>query len=566
MKKIELRRIFAFFAFIVFVVLIGRAIESEKARYYFLQGGVEAANKNMESAYEYFKKAYELDPEYKDAAFTYGNQRLFVRTDTLQSEAELLRSLRLMQQYVDENPKDVYAVQLYGYLTTALDTIDESIRVYERTYELMPTETQLLSVLADSYMRSGHGRKAIETLNRYEGIEGKSNEMSLRKITIMMNERDTLSAVQEVESLVSSNPRDPYSRILKGNLYEAIGKMDSVFKAYKDAERLAPDNGAVKMSLANYYRAMGDSVMLDNMIYEALLSEEFELQDKLGILGDYLQKLLEESGNKARGDHLFSVLMEQYPHEPDVLDMSARYSAAKGDFEGALETIGYAIDMDPTNERYWLMLMSYDLTEQKYEDAVKNYKRAIEHLEPSSQLKNLYAMAASMLENYEEGEKVLRSLLKDEGLESGEEINPSYDLKLKRDSLDYEGLVWISSLYCMLGDLYYKKGEPKQAFEEYENSLYFLADNALTLNNYAYFLSEEDMHLEKAKMMSKHAMELVENNPTYLDTYAWILYKLGDYKEAMEYIKKALELAEEQGDENDEYQKHYEAISTKLGD
>ncbi|MCH5234526.1 MAG: tetratricopeptide repeat protein [Muribaculaceae bacterium] len=552
------RRYLVFWVITTLVALIAYPNERNKARYYFMQGSLEAANKNMESAYEYFKKAYELDPDYKDASFTYGNQRLFVRTDTLQSEAELLRSLKMMQDYVDENPKDVYATQLYGYLTTALDTLEESIRVYERTYELMPAETQLLGVLADSYMRNGHGRKAIETLNRYEGIEGKSNEVSLKKITIMMNERDTVGAIEEIETLVATNPRDPYSRILKGNLYEAIGRMDSVLQAYKEAERLAPDNGAVKMSLANYYRETGDSVMLDNMIYEALLSEEFELQDKLGILGDYLQKLLDESGDKARGDHLFSVLLEQYPHEPDVLDMSARYSAAKGDFEGAMETIGYAIDMDPTNERYWMMLMSYDLTDRKYSEAVKNYERAEEHLQPSPQLKNLYAMAASMIDDYSEGERILQGLLRDEGLENQSE--QSINLKEIRDKLDYDELVWVSSLYCMLGDLYYKKGEPAKAFGEYENSLYFLDDNALTLNNYAYFLSEEGKHLEKAKMMSKRALELVENNPTYLDTYAWILYKLGNYQEALDTMNKALEIAEQQGDENEEYEKHYKEI------
>lgn len=532
----------------------------EKARYYFLQGSLEASSQNMDRAYEYFKKAYETDPAYYDAAFTYGNQRLFVRNDSLQTEPELLKSMRMMQGYVDKNPKDIYATQMYGYVTTALDTLEESIRVYETTYSLMPEETQLLQLLAETYMRSFQGEKALESIEKYEQIEGKSKETSLKKITFLLALKDTLGATDEVEKLVNVNPRDPYSRILKGNLYEVIGDMDSVVKAYKEAETLAPDNGAVKMSLANYYRMVGDSVMLDNMIYEALLSEEFELGDKLGILGDYLQKLLDEEGDKTRGDHLFSVLQSQYPHEPDVLEMAARYTGAKGDYQGAAEAIGYAIDMDPTNEKYWLMLLSYQLTDGRYKDAVESYMKAKDHFEPSLQLKNLYAASASMLEDAAKAEKIIADLL----AETDPDLMTETGREKVRKSLDYDGLVWVSQLYCMLGDLYYKAHQPEKAFEEYELSLYFLNDNALTLNNYAYFLSEEDKDLEKAKTMSRRSLDLTENNPTYLDTYAWILYKLGDYHEAMEYIKLALDLAGEMGDENEEYQTHLKAIQEAI--
>ncbi|MCH5224997.1 MAG: hypothetical protein J1D77_03315 [Muribaculaceae bacterium] len=526
----------------------------QKARYYFLQGSLEASRQEMAKAYEYFKRAYELDPGYGDAGFTYGSQRLFLRTDTMQSEPELLRSLRMMQEYVDANPRDLYATQLYGYLTTALDTVEESVRVYENTYNILPGETQLLQAMADAYMRRMEPGKAIEALERYEGIEGKSKDISLKKITFKLADKDTVGALQEADLLIEAHPGDPYARILKGNLYEVVGNMDSVVKAYKEAEALAPENGAVKMSLAQYYRATGDSVMLDNMVYSALLSEDLELEDKLGILGDYLQKLLDEEGDRKRGDHLFSVLQSQYLHEPQVLEMSARYEAAKGDYAAAGEAIGYAIDVDPTNENYWLMLVSFDMMDKNYEGAVKNYNKAKEYLEPSQSLKNLYSASASMLEDSQEAERIIRELLSEPPLGLTE------DDDTLRHRLDYEGLQWASSLYCILGDIYYKRGEADKAFAEYEKSLYFLPDNALTLNNYAYFLSEEGRELEKAKKMSHRVLELVDNNPTYLDTYAWILYKIGEYENALTFMEEALQMAEEQGDDNEEYHTHFEAI------
>lgn len=512
----------------------------------------------MPAAYEYFKKAYETDPLYQDAAFTYGAQRLFTETDTLQSETELKNSLLLMQSYVDTNPMDLYATQMYGYVTARLDTVAEAIRVYERVNSLMPKETQILLHLAEAYMMKRKFNKAIETLEKYEAIEGKSQGLSLKKITYRMAAGDTLGAVDEVNLLIESFPRDPMARVLKGNLYEVIGDNDSVFSAFKAAENLAPESGTVKMSLANYYRNQGDSVMLDNMVYEALLADDLELEDKISILGDYLQKLINEKGDKARGDHLFQVLSSQYPHEAALLDMAARYSAAKGDYKTAADQISYAIDMEANNERYWLMLLSFLMADTRLEEIIEKYNEAVQHTQPSLGLKNLYAAAASQLDDADRGEAILKELLEEAG--AGLSETGSENRTKIRASLQYDDLVWVSSLYCMLGDIYYKNGNPDKAFNEYEESLFFFPDNALTLNNYAYFLSEVEKDLQKARKMSRRSLDLSENNPTYLDTFAWILYKLQEYDEALAYQRLALELAEQAGDENPEFYLHLAEI------
>ena len=66
----------------------------------------------------------------------------------------------------------------------------------------------------------------------------------------------------------------------------------------------------------------------------------------------------------------------------------------------------------------------------------------------------------------------------------------------------------------------------------------------MTLNNYAYFLTETGGDIDKALEMSKESLDLEPENPTYLDTYARILFKKKDYKEALEYQMKAVAAAE----------------------
>ena len=69
--------------------------------------------------------------------------------------------------------------------------------------------------------------------------------------------------------------------------------------------------------------------------------------------------------------------------------------------------------------------------------------------------------------------------------------------------------------------------------------------NLLCLNNYAYYLSQEGRNLEKAEEMSHITVDVEPDNPTYLDTYAWILFQMGQYEQARIYINETLRHASE---------------------
>ncbi len=74
----------------------------------------------------------------------------------------------------------------------------------------------------------------------------------------------------------------------------------------------------------------------------------------------------------------------------------------------------------------------------------------------------------------------------------------------------------------------------------YDKALAMEPDNAGTLNNYAYYLSVRNEQLEKAERMSKRSLELAPGAATYMDTYAWILFREEKYAEARIWIEKAL--------------------------
>ena len=100
-----------------------------------------------------------------------------------------------------------------------------------------------------------------------------------------------------------------------------------------------------------------------------------------------------------------------------------------------------------------------------------------------------------------------------------------------------------SVLLGNIGDMYHEMGEDKSAFRYYRRALSLDADNALVLNNYAYFLSLLDRDLEEALVMAQSAVELKPNNASYVDTYAWVLHRLGRNEEAKKAMRQALTLS-----------------------
>ena len=98
-------------------------------------------------------------------------------------------------------------------------------------------------------------------------------------------------------------------------------------------------------------------------------------------------------------------------------------------------------------------------------------------------------------------------------------------------------------MWGAIGDLYHEMGKDKRAFKAYGKALGYNPENVLVLNNYAYYLSLLDKDLEFALQMSEKAVNIESNNASYVDTYAWILHRLGRNEEAKKAMIQALSLS-----------------------
>jgi tetratricopeptide (TPR) repeat protein len=96
----------------------------------------------------------------------------------------------------------------------------------------------------------------------------------------------------------------------------------------------------------------------------------------------------------------------------------------------------------------------------------------------------------------------------------------------------------------------------------YEKALTINPEDPLLNNNYAYSLSCRDLQLERCLEMSQIAVDALPDNASYLDTYGWINFKLGDLEIAKEYLMRAIAT----GDINAELYEHLGEIYLEMGD
>lgn len=115
--------------------------------------------------------------------------------------------------------------------------------------------------------------------------------------------------------------------------------------------------------------------------------------------------------------------------------------------------------------------------------------------------------------------------------------------KILNDALSIDSLN--DNIYSNLGWLYDKWGKFALSNMNYENAIEINPRNDVALNNYAFTLIERGERLDYAKELIETALELSPNNPSFLDTYGWLFYKLKKYQLALKYILESIKLGVE---------------------
>ncbi len=241
---------------------------------------------------------------------------------------------------------------------------------------------------------------------------------------------------------------------------------------------------------------------------------------------DTKTKIVEELSSDANLCKLFfpqiseltNALMVLYPEEYEAVELNALFMMRSNSIRPGLEIVKSYFRNYPDNGEALELIAYFESIEGKT-DTVLHYCQMYVDARPSeSKPLIVKAMWETLCE-----------------VPAGQIIK-TYNKALKLSDNDIER----STILGSIGDMYHTEQNNRKAYKYYEKALKYDADNALVLNNYAYFLALDSTDLERAEMMAAKAIALQPHNPSYLDTYAWILFLRGHTSEAIRYIKQAI--------------------------
>ena len=491
--------------------------DQRKAEYIYLQAQSEKNRGNYDAFYDLLAYAHEIDPGNTAVSFYLGMCKIRMNntTKTLCEDG-----LALMKQHFEAQPEDLYETTFYSDANMQLGKPEEALRAIKLLNEHNPNRIELQMRLAEAYSRSGDYVQSNATYDSIEALFGDAIQITSSKIDNYMAMNDSAGALKEMRGLLATAPRNDSYNIAMSGLFQHYGMNDSAMYYLDRAQEYAPGNGYIYLARAEYYNMAGDSAGYEQQIYNALTAQQLDVDSKLGVLLGYIHQQLAKEDTTQRINDLFTVLIQQHPHEARIHQLYSEYFFAKKDYKGAIEQLGYSLDVNPTDADGWRNLVILNMMDDNYPDAVKASEKALEYNPDNLDLLGYVAGCYHQMKEYDKAiatyEKTLALV----------------------DSADVEKR---AELITGMGDTYSEMKDSVKTVECYEHALKLDPNSSGTLNNYAYYLAQRGENLDRAERMAALAVKDDPENANFIDTYAWVFFAKKDYNMALLYIKSAVE-------------------------
>lgn len=474
------------------------------------------------------------------------------------------RALGHIQAAVAIDSVNYWYTEAEGDLLMAMRQLPMARQSYERLVRLHPDKSEPLYVLADIYLRLDSVDACLKMLDRMEELDGLNPQITQNKFYILQEAGRIEEGFDAYRKLIAQHPYDIRFRLQLGDLQMQNAQIEQAKQTYDEAAAIDPDNAYVWVAQANYYSMTGNQAEADKLVSGALMNANLDVETKNEVMTEYLkgtyrklssyrQQSAQEGATTALDtlalfssiDSLFAQVTAMHPTSPEFYELHAQWLNTQDKDSLAAECMRFAVDLRPTSQEYWEQLIYHSADWME-----KGKLRALcdEALVLHPTLQTAYMVKAWTY---------LREEQQTEAIEQ-------YQLAI--ENMPQPDANRISSLWSNIGDIYHEMGENEKSYECYDKAVNYNPQNYNALNNFAYYLCLEQRDLPKAESMALKVVQKYPDNPTYLDTYAWVLYLEGSYVLADFYQQKAVDCVDPNTTDNCALYDHFGDIKVKNGD
>ena len=480
----------------------------------FLEAMVQRQKGNSDAAFDLLTRCVEIDSTASEAYFF-----LSYYYDQMRMHKQALACIR---KAASIEPDNTTYLETLAQAVIQQKDYDEAIRVVELLYSQNKDREDLLEVLYGLYQQQEDYGHAIDVLKRIETIDGKNERLAYAKSSLYTKMGDKQAAIAEMKALSDQYPNDLGYLGLYGDMLMMNDEHEEARKIYERILSEDPENSRGQFSMMTYLRAEQQNEQADSMVNAILMNKNTPTDQKIYLLRQVIQDNESNGGDSTQVLALFHKILAQPKPDVDIATICAAYMELKQMPKDTIATVlEQILTLAPDNAAARLSLVGYAWNAGD-RDRVIDLCRAARQYNPEEMAFYYYQGIA----HYQKGEHAEAMSAFQNGIGViTEDSNPAI----------------VSDFYAVMGDLLHQEGRAREAFEAYDSCLMHTPDNIMCLNNYAYYLSEMGEQLDRAEQMSYKTIKADPLNPTYLDTYAWILFMQERYSEAKIYIEQALQ-------------------------
>jgi tetratricopeptide (TPR) repeat protein len=315
-------------------------------------------------------------------------------------------------------------------------------------------------------------------------------------------------ALEDWSSCIKLDPQSDHLHCLRARTFLALGRRGEALPDFERAVALAPENCDANAWLAVLLVTRPDDRLWDVDRAIDLARKAIKIHPKSIVAS-------------------FGLGVAQY---------------RKGDWQAARESLGESLDLGNLGQLHerWVFLAMVDWQLGNKAGAYDYYIKFAEHIEknaPDDQDYRRFLREAADLMGLSDAASVDAVFEKAIG-EVEELVANSPD--------DADGCKGLADLYFARGTRYYSQSEFEKAFKDMSEAIPLDPDNALHLNNLAWFLAtcadSAFWDADRAVELAEKAVQLSPEVGSYWNTLGTAYYRAGNWDKAIETLNRSIEL------------------------
>ena len=447
-----------------------------------------------------FRAAAQLAPSRSVAHLVYADFQL--RTGA-RDEAK-----KRLQEITQTAPDFLPSWRMLAQIAFAEKQLDQSLKFIENVLLRDPANIEAQLLQARVWLARSETKKAIESLERLNTAYPDLLPINYNLARAHLQNNDAAQAAVVLNRVIATNPDNLEAVLLLGEANLRNGNAQQVVTSMLDLLKKRPDLVPGQVLLAQGYQSLG---RLDDAA--AVFRKQIKLSPKDAQPYLMLGLILRQQNKIDEARSTFEDAQRLAPDNLLVVSHLVDLDLQKREFDTALKRIHAELEKTPQSPGALFLEGKIYAAQQQWDRAEAVLLKTLE-LDP-----NYSAAYDLLISSYMASNKLPQAIGQVESLLS--------------KSPDNARALMVSAL------LYEKTNEFEKARDAYEKLLLAKPDFPPVLNNLAYLYAERFGELDKAHDLAQKARALQPGDAAIADTLGWILYKRGDYKQALALLEES---------------------------